>query len=74
MEAKSITISLSDKVLRVPELEKELNEKKLQVANLKQFLHNNLMLEEMVHDLKKKLAAVEEREKEIPMLKVLESC
>ncbi|KAK6632605.1 hypothetical protein RUM43_013373 [Polyplax serrata] len=68
-EAKSVTMALSEKALRVPELEKELNDKKQQISNLKQFLNNNIMLEEMVHDLKTKLAAVEGKEIEVPNLK-----
>ncbi|EEB15829.1 mitotic spindle assembly checkpoint protein MAD1, putative [Pediculus humanus corporis] len=68
-EAKNVTLALSEKVLRVNELEKELNEKKLQISNLKQFLHNNILLEEMVHDLKIKLAANEKKVNEIPGLK-----
>lgn len=69
-EAKTVTVALSEKVLRVPELEKELNEKKQEVLNLKQFLHNNIMLEEMVENLKTKLLAAEEKESEVPLLKV----
>lgn len=69
-EAKSVTMALSEKALRVPELEKELNDKKQQISNLKQFLNNNIMLEEMVHDLKTKLAAIEGKEIEVPNLQV----
>lgn len=70
-EAKRVAIALSDKVLRVQELEKELIAKKLEITNLRQSIHNKVMLEEMVHDLEIKLAALEGREKEIPNLKVI---
>lgn len=53
------------------ELEKELSAKKLEVTNLRQSIHNKVMLEEMVHDLEIKLAALEGREKEIPNLRVI---
>lgn len=69
-ESRRLTVVLSEKVLKLPEIEKELQAKKQEVANLRLSVHNKVVQEELIHDLKIKLSAVEEREKQIPALKV----
>ncbi|KAL0271209.1 UNVERIFIED_CONTAM: hypothetical protein PYX00_008378 [Menopon gallinae] len=68
-ESRRLTVVLSEKVLKLPEMEKELQAKRQEVANLRLSVHNKVVLEELIHDLKLKLSAVEEREKQIPPLK-----
>lgn len=70
-EARKVTVSLSDRVLRLGEIEKELASKRIEVVNLRLAIQNKVMLEEMVHNLETKLNAIKDREKEIPVLKVM---